>query len=141
MQKTCAKPAENWHRTTLHQLESAIRRTTNYNRLPRRIFRNNLPRLITTIRGTEIKALIDSGSSDFAIRTTLLTDEQQQEIRSGPIEENLAADGVTLKLRGTIDLEVVINGKLYPTSFFVANSAKKCSEKLARSARGGTRPL
>ena len=51
----------------------------------------------------------------------LLTDKQLQEIRPGPLEANLAADGATLQLRGIIDLEVSINGKSYPASFAVAD--------------------
>ena len=79
-----------------------------------RISRNNLPRLLTTIKGREIEALIDSGSSDSAVRTTLLTDKQLQEVRPGPLETNLASDGATLQLQGIIDLEVFINSKSYP---------------------------
>ena len=96
------------------------------------------------MKGTKIEARIDSGSSDSGIRTTFLTAQQPQETRAGPMEANLAAYGATLKLRGTIDLEVVINGKSYPTSFFVADKLSEemlLVEKLARSAQCGTLPL
>lgn len=67
-------------------------------------------------------ALADSGSSDNAIKTRVLTPQQLRRIRPGPPEANLAAEGVTLELRGIIDLDVEINCRSYPGSFFVADN-------------------
>ena len=50
-------------------------------------------------------------------------------MRPDPLEANLGAEVATLKLRGTFDLKVVINGKPYTTSFFVAD---KLGEEMLR---------
>ena len=83
--------------------------------------RGSLLHLRAYVGKREVNALADCGATESAIRTDLLTTYQLQHLLPGPQEAQLAARDLMLPLRGTIQLDVVINGRSYLGRFHVTD--------------------